>query len=76
MKVPGERPIDRRLVGGSVVFGIGWGIAGICPGPALVLLGVGHDKALVFVGTMLVGMGLFELFELLQRRQPTDPAKA
>ena len=76
MKLPGERPIDRRLVGGSVVFGIGWGIAGICPGPALVLLGVGHDKALVFVGTMLVGMGLFELFELLQRRQPTDPAKA
>ena len=76
MKVPGERPIDRRLVGGSVVFGIGWGIAGICPGPALVLLGVGQDKALVFVGTMLVGMGLFELFELLQRRQPTDPAKA
>ena len=73
MKLPGERPIDRRLVGGSVVFGIGWGIAGICPAPGLVLLGMGQGKALVFVGAMLAGMALFELLEVLRRREPTGP---
>ncbi len=55
--------IDRRLVIGSVVFGIGWGIAGFCPGPGLVALGMGEVKALVFVAAMLVGMGAFEWLE-------------
>jgi uncharacterized membrane protein YedE/YeeE len=58
------------------VFGIGWGIAGICPAPGLVLLGMAQGKGLVFVGTMLGGMALFELFEVLQRRKATDRAKA
>lgn len=66
MKLPGSRDIDRRLVIGSVLFGIGWGVAGFCPGPGLVALGMGEIKALVFVGAMLVGMGIFELIE---RRQ-------
>ena len=61
--LPGVRHIDRRLVGGSLLFGIGWGIAGFCPGPALVSLGSGEVKALVFVGAMLLGMGLFEVIE-------------
>jgi len=61
--LPGVRHIDRRLVGGSLLFGIGWGIAGFCPGPALVSLGSGEVKALVFVGAMLLGMGLFEVLE-------------
>ena len=52
-----------RAVLGSLVFGIGWGIAGFCPGPGLVALGMGVPKALVFVAAMLAGMGLFELFE-------------
>ncbi|CDS53366.1 GENE II AND X PROTEINS [Polaromonas sp. CG9_12] len=60
MKLPTARQIDRRLVMGSVLFGIGWGIAGFCPGPALVALGMGEAKALVFVAAMLAGMGLFE----------------
>ena len=47
---------DRRLVFGSVAFGIGWGLAGFCPGPALVNLTAGHLEAVVFVVTMLVGM--------------------
>ena len=68
MKLPTARGIDRRLVGGSLLFGIGWGVAGFCPGPALVTLGMGNVKALVFVAAMLVGMGLFELFELRARR--------
>ncbi len=63
MKLPSSRDIDRRLVIGSVLFGIGWGVAGFCPGPGLVALGMGEVKALVFVGAMLVGMGAFELLE-------------
>ncbi len=63
MKLPTSNHIDRRLVGGSVLFGVGWGIAGFCPGPGLAALGMGEVKALVFVVAMLVGMGLFEWFE-------------
>ena len=63
MKLPGARQIDRRLVIGSTLFGIGWGVAGFCPGPGLVALGLGEVKALVFVAAMLVGMVVFELFE-------------
>ena len=60
MKLPSARHIDRRLVVGSLLFGIGWGAAGFCPGPALVALGMGQAKAWVFVAFMLVGMGAFE----------------
>lgn len=67
MKLPTSRDIDRRLVIGSVVFGMGWGLAGFCPGPGLVALGMGEAKALVFVVAMLAGMGIFALFE--RRRQ-------
>ena len=63
MKLPMARDIDRRLVIGSLLFGIGWGIAGFCPGPALVALGMGQVKAVVFVLAMLAGMGLFELLQ-------------
>ena len=65
MKLPTARRIDRRLIGGSVLFGIGWGIAGFCPGPGLVALGMGEAKAFAFVVAMLVGM---EVFEILERR--------
>ena len=63
MKMPAARDVDPRLVMGSLLFGIGWGIAGFCPGPSRVALGTGQGKALVFVVAMLVGMGLFEGFE-------------
>lgn len=52
--------IDRPLVLGSLMFGTGWGLAGFCPGPALVAMAAGNDKALVFVLAMMVGMVLFE----------------
>lgn len=68
LKLPTARQIDRRLVMGSVLFGIGWGIAGFCPGPALVALGMGEAKALVFVAAMLAGMGLFEGLETARQR--------
>ncbi len=61
--LPQSRRIDRRLILGSVLFGAGWGLAGICPGPALVLLGTGAGKAWLFVGAMLVGMAVFERLE-------------
>lgn len=63
MPLPTNQVIDRRLVAGSALFGIGWGIAGFCPGPALVALGFGATKAVVFIVAMLAGMLVFELFE-------------
>ena len=63
LKLPTARHIDQRLVVGSLVFGAGWGIAGFCPGPALVVLAMGEGKALVFVLAMLAGMGFFALLE-------------
>lgn len=63
MKLPGSGRIDRRLVAGSILFGMGWGLAGFCPGPGLVALGMGEPKAAVFVIAMLAGMALFELVE-------------
>ena len=68
MRLPTARHIDRRLVGGSVLFGIGWGIAGFCPGPGLVALGMGGNKALIFVAAMLAGMVAFEFLEQLRLR--------
>ena len=63
MLLPTARHIDRRLVIGSAMFGVGWGLAGLCPGPALVLVGAGLPKGLIFVAAMLAGMGLFEVIE-------------
>ena len=63
MQVPNNRIIDKRLIIGSLAFGVGWGLAGICPGPAIVLLGAGSIKGLIFVIAMLAGMGIFELLE-------------
>ena len=74
MKLPTARHIDPRLVGGSLLFGIGWGVAGFCPGPALVALGMGQVKAVVFVAAMLAGMALFELLERRQRARTAASA--
>jgi uncharacterized membrane protein YedE/YeeE len=71
LHLPKSNDIDRRLVVGGLVFGAGWGLAGFCPGPALVSLGAGQPKAAVFVTAMLAGM---YVFELLERRAPRDPA--
>lgn len=68
MQLPTRKELDRRLIGGSLLFGVGWGIAGICPGPAVTILLTGHWQAMVFVLAMLAGMGLFTLLET--RRTP------
>jgi len=66
LHLPNRRDIDARLVGGSVVFGIGWGLAGFCPGPALVSFASGVDQAAVFVAAMLAGMAAYALAERLR----------
>ena len=72
MSLPGATRIDRRLLAGSAVFGAGWGLAGFCPGPALVSAGSGEFKAMLFVIAMLVGMKIFALIEqrTAQTRSP------
>lgn len=69
MLLPTARNIDKRLIIGSMLFGIGWGIAGYCPGPALVSLASGEIKPVMFVLAMIVGMLIYEaLARLLDRR--------
>ncbi|MES2237961.1 MAG: YeeE/YedE family protein [Rugosibacter sp.] len=75
LQMPIARDIDRRLVLGSLLFGIGWGLAGICPGPALVLVGAGVVKGGIFALAMLSGMVLFELVES-NRKPPVASAAA
>ena len=55
------RHIDSRLLGGAAIFGVGWGIAGYCPGPALAGLGIGSREALWFVPAMIIGMLLHRI---------------
>lgn len=54
--VPTKKDLDLRLIGGSAIFGVGWGVAGFCPGGALPAIGTGMTDVLLFVGAMLVGM--------------------
>lgn len=60
MQIPAVTKIDSRLLLGSLVFGVGWGVAGICPGPAVVLAGTGSTDALVFLIAMLLGMNIYQ----------------
>ncbi|CAM2176332.1 putative transporter PD_1893 [Paraburkholderia sacchari] len=71
MQLPTASRIDRRLIAGALVFGAGWGLAGFCPGPALVSAASGQPRAWLFVAAMLAGMALFAVFERMaaQRRQ-------
>jgi uncharacterized protein len=63
MRFPTNIDIDKKLILGSLMFGAGWGLAGFCPGPALVSMADGQPKALLFVVAMLVGMVGFELMD-------------
>nr|WP_174505971.1 DUF6691 family protein [Acinetobacter sp. Marseille-Q1620] len=56
IELPVNTQIDKKLLLGSFIFGIGWGIAGICPAPALTLIGLGHYDALYFIIAMFIGM--------------------
>ena len=72
LQLPNARHVDRRLIVGSLAFGAGWGLAGFCPGPALVSLGTGETKAVVFVLAMRAGMAVFEIAERLKAPAAQD----
>lgn len=61
IQLPTNTQIDQRLIVGAFIFGIGWGIAGICPAPALTLIGLGHFETLYFIVAMLVGMFIYRI---------------
>lgn len=67
--VPTRKTLDVRLVVGAVVFGVGWGLGGYCPGPGLVSVGAGAIPALVFVATMTAGMWLESLVTKLRAKK-------
>jgi len=69
LKLPNSRHIDQPLVVGAMMFGAGWGLAGFCPGPALVSMASGQPKAIAFVGFMIIGMLAFEYFERKKQKQ-------
>ncbi|MES2186501.1 MAG: YeeE/YedE family protein [Pseudomonadota bacterium] len=73
IQIPVRTVIDGPLVFGSVSFGLGWGLAGFCPGPALVSASEGHLEAFIFVAAMLVGMSVHTLLNLRSHRLAQPP---
>lgn len=67
LHLPKSNEIDKPLILGSLLFGAGWGLAGFCPGPALVSMSSGQLKAAFFVLFMLLGMIFFEVFKKFQK---------
>ena len=63
MALPKARAIEPRLLAGALLFGVGWALAGFCPGPAIVALGAAQAKAFLFVAAMLAGMAAYEWLE-------------
>jgi uncharacterized protein len=75
MQLPPPGPIDGRLALGGVIFGVGWGLAGYCPGPAIVAAGSGSMAALAFVAAMVAGMLLHDrVFAAAQRQGSAELA--
>jgi uncharacterized membrane protein YedE/YeeE len=72
--LPTRRDIDRPLVIGSALFGVGWGLVGFCPGPALVSLVTGYESVIIFVLAMGVGMYAFEVLDLRFGKEPDGGA--
>jgi uncharacterized membrane protein YedE/YeeE len=64
VSLPSRVQIDLRLIGGAVIFGLGWGLAGYCPGPALTSLASGNTSALIFAGAMMAGIFLFDFLRM------------
>lgn len=62
--MPSKTVINKKLLTGAMLFGIGWGLVGICPGPGIVLLGTGVWQAYVFIPAMIVGMLIYQWLEL------------
>jgi len=73
-QIPTRRDLSPRLLVGAALFGVGWGLVGFCPGPALVAVGGGMREALLFFPGMLFGMGVFRMWDGRAARQPADSA--
>lgn len=67
--IPKTTPVDAKLIGGAVLFGVGWGLGGLCPGPAIASLASHTGGAAIFVAAMLAGMALFRLVERIGERK-------
>jgi uncharacterized membrane protein YedE/YeeE len=66
INIPSKKDIDARLIIGSGIFGIGWGLAGYCPGPGLASIATGRLQPILFVISMLIGMAVYEVLEKLR----------
>ncbi|MDF2416449.1 YeeE/YedE family protein [Acinetobacter beijerinckii] len=62
ISLPASTQIDKKLIIGSTLFGIGWGIAGVCPAPAITLIGLGYVEAWYFIGAMLFGIFIHRMW--------------
>lgn len=67
LQIPSSKIIDKKLVIGSVLFGLGWGLGGVCPGPAILLTGMGLTQGILFTLAMIAGMAIFQLFQRTEK---------
>lgn len=76
LSVPAERPLDGRLFAGTALFGIGWGLTGLCPGPAITSLAAGRATGLTFAAAMIAGMALAAAVQRVERRAVSQSDRA
>ena len=74
LHLPATRTIDGRLIGGSLLFGVGWGLVGLCPGPAIADLGFLDGDAALFVVAMAAGMAAFAVLPAIRTAAPAEAA--
>lgn len=67
LQIPTSKLIDKKLLIGSALFGLGWGLGGICPGPAILLTGMGLTQGILFTLAMIAGMAIFQLFQRTEK---------
>ena len=66
-QIPTTRHIDVPLIAGALMFGVGWGLVGFCPGPAIAAIATGLQDVLIFCAAMVAGMGLFRVYTIFSR---------
>ncbi len=76
LSLPDKSPITKRLVVGSALFGVGWGLSGLCPGPALMTLSLGTAQAFAFVAAFLIGLKAVDGFDAVTRTRGTASSVA